>query len=144
MLAGAIVAGIWLRRASSRAVVRWLPLRRQIMVAAAALVGYWALVARWPMTPDLSLPGIVDRFLLGPTHVYKNGGYDPEGLFSTVTATVSALAGYWTLTWLRLRPRTAATARRLAFAGVGVAAAGLMWGMAFPVNKRLWTSSYVL
>src|SRR3954470_12449731 len=39
-------------------VVRYLPTRRQWQVAAAALLGYWLLVARWPMTPDLSLPGL--------------------------------------------------------------------------------------
>src|SRR4051812_42510228 len=45
-------------------VVRVLPLRKQLLVGAAALVGYWLLVSRWPITPQLSLPGIVDRFLL--------------------------------------------------------------------------------
>jgi predicted acyltransferase len=73
--------------------VRFVPVRRQVVIGGAALLGYWALVAHWPMVPDHSLPGMVDRFLLGPRHIYKNGGYDPEGLLSTIPATVSVLAG---------------------------------------------------
>ena len=44
------------------------------------LLGYWLLVSFGPMTPAHSIPGTIDRFLLGPKHVYKNGFYDPEGL----------------------------------------------------------------
>jgi predicted acyltransferase len=125
-------------------VVRYVPVRRQWLVGAAALIGYWLVVAQWPMTPAHSLPGIVDRFLLGARHVYKNGGNDPEGLASTVTATMSVLAGYWTVRWLRAGPLSGPRLRRLALAGLGIAVAGQLWGLAFPINKRLWTSSYVV
>src|SRR4051812_39231970 len=125
-------------------VVRYLPPKRQWQVGGAVLLGYWLLVSHWPITPELSLPGLVDRFLLGATHVYKNGGYDPEGLASTVTATVSVLAGYWTVRWLRSDSITADRLRRLAAAGAACMVAGELWSLAFPINKRLWTSSYVV
>src|SRR3954471_13384620 len=95
-------------------VVRFLPLRRQLLVAAVGLLGYWILVAHWPITPDLSLPGMVDRFLLGGRHVYKNGGYAHEDLATTIPATVSVLFGYWAVRWLRSGPPSGARLRRLA------------------------------
>jgi len=57
---------------------------------------------------------------------------------------VSVLAGYWTVRWLRSGPSTGPRLRRLALAGLGLAVTGELWGLVFPINKRLWTSSYVV
>ena len=125
-------------------VVMFLPERRQWQVGALVLLGYAAVVGLWPIRDDFSLPGVIDRSLLGQAHVYKNGGYDPEGLLSTLTATVSVLAGFWAVTWLRRQSVGVLAARRLAIAGLALVVAGQAWGLVFPINKRLWTSSFVV
>lgn len=124
-------------------VVRHLSARRQVQVAIWVLLLYWAALSLLPMRPDLSLPGLVDRAVMGTAHMYRPG-YDPQGLLATVPAIVSVLAGYWAVRWLRAQPRCTATALRLVAAGLAALAAGEAWGLVFPINKRLWTSSFVL
>ena len=133
-------------------VVLRLPPRRQYLVGGAILLGYWAAIALVPvpgvgaaaMTPAHSLPGWLDATLLGRSHLYGHGAYDPEGLLSTLPALVTVLLGYWSGEWLRRSGRGTRTATRLLVAGAVLAAAGVAWGTVFPVNKRLWTSSFVL
>jgi predicted acyltransferase len=125
--------------------------RTQVTLAVAVLLAYWAALAWVPvpghgapaLLPDANLPGWIDRALLGPRHVYGNGFYDPEGLASTLPATVSVLAGFWAMTFLRRGARRDA-ARLLTAAGAAAAVLGLAWGLVLPINKRLWTSSFVL
>jgi predicted acyltransferase len=124
---------------------------KQARVAAVILLGYWAVSvlpvpghSAFQMTPAVSVPGHLDRVLLGPTHIYKNTTYDPEGLLATLPAMVSVLAGWWAGCWLRRQDVSARTARGLGSVGLLCIGAGLAWGAAFPVNKRLWTSSFVV
>ena len=81
-------------------------------------------------------------------HMWSGGGgvYDPEGLLSTLPAISSALAGLLTGDFLRSereRGPQAATSVRLALGGGALVVAGLVWDLVFPINKPLWTSSYV-
>src|SRR5205085_404094 len=70
--------------------------RRQVVLAAGLLVGYWlVLTAGGPLTPAGNLAGAVDRAVLGARHLYNDGPYDPEGLLGTFPAVVSVLLGYW-------------------------------------------------
>jgi predicted acyltransferase len=88
----------------------------------------------------------VDLGLLGPAHLYRVEGipFDPEGLVSTLPAMATTMAGFFTGEFL-LRNRVGWTVlRRLALAGVGLAFPGLALCMFEPVNKQLWTVSYVL
>lgn len=126
--------------------------RAQHAFGAVVLLGSWALVALVPvpglgrpaLTPEHNLPGAVDAAVLGAGHLYKAGSYDPEGLFTTANAVVSVLAGYWTMRWLRRRPLSAATGRRLLAAGLAAMALAHVWDLALPINKRMWTGSFVL
>lgn len=126
--------------------------RTQRILAASVLVGYWLALAVVPvpgvghpaLTAAHNLPGVIDRAVFGATHVYGNGGYDPEGLLSTLPAAVTVLAGIWIGQWLRGRQPTATVSRRLALWGAGAVAAGLAWSTFFPPNKRLWTSSFTV
>jgi predicted acyltransferase len=118
--------------------------RRQVVVGAALLAGYWAAVSALPMRPDHSLPGLIDVAVLGRGHVYLQGNYDPQGLLATLPSIVSVLAGYWAVRWLRPRQGDARVTPRLAAAGLACVAVGLLWGVWFPINKRMWTSSYVV
>ncbi|ACO32818.1 MULTISPECIES: heparan-alpha-glucosaminide N-acetyltransferase domain-containing protein [Acidobacterium] len=127
----------------------------QALLFTTALVGYWALM-RWVPVPGYGLPGRdipfldpnanlvawLDRLLL-PGRLYA-GTRDPEGLLSTIPAMGTLLLGMMTAGWLR----SAAAPRRklmLLLAAAGIAlTAGALWGLEFPINKRVWTSSYVL
>jgi predicted acyltransferase len=126
--------------------------RTQAIVAAGLLLGYWIVMTTVPVpgygAGDLSKAGnlaaYLDRTLLGPHLWQASRVYDPEGILSTAPAVATALIGVLTGHWLRRQPASGATAARLALAGVACAALGHVWGLWFPVNKALWTSSYVM
>src|SRR5205823_2966873 len=132
--------------------VLYTPRRAQLATGAALLVGYFALMTLVPvpghgagvLSPDGNLAGFIDRAVLGAKHVYGNGPYDPEGLLSTLPAIVTALIGFWTGDWIRQQRVTSAVTKRLTYTGLALAAAGVAWSPLFPINKKLWTSSYVL
>jgi predicted acyltransferase len=124
--------------------------RVQALACAGLLLGYWVVMA-WVPAPghaagDLSregnLPAYVDRALM-PGHLYK-ADYDPEGVLSTFPAIATTLIGV--LAGHRLRsPRTQAEkAAGLLIAGTVAVLAGWAWDALFPINKALWTSSFVV
>jgi predicted acyltransferase len=126
--------------------------RTQAALAAALLLGYWALLT-WvtvpgfgagDLGPEGNLAAWLDRQLLG-RHIWRAGRvYDPEGVLSTLPAIATTLMGVLTGHWLRsARPDRVKTAGMLAAGVVGVAL-GMAWGLVFPINKSLWTSSYAL
>ena len=133
-------------------VVLYAPHKAQLAIGGALLVGYFALMTLVPvpghgagvLTPDGNLAGYIDRALLGARHVYGNGPYDPEGLLSTLPAVVSALIGVWAGDWVRRQRVGTHVTKRLATVGLALAVAGAAWAPLFPINKKLWTSSYVL
>lgn len=109
--------------------------------AAALLAGYWALLGTGPLDPQSNLAARMDRAVFG-VHTWKPD-FDPEGLLSTLPAIATVLLG--TLAGEALRragPRRAAP--RLVIAGAAATVLGLAWGLLFPINKTLWTSSYAL
>jgi len=136
---------------ASLAVLHLRP-RTQLAVCAAILVGYWLTLTRVPvpghgagvLTPHGNLTGYIDRRVLGRSHLYADGPYDPEGLLSTLPATVTVVIGYWAGRFLRRAPVSSATSRRLAWSGVGFVVAGELSQLLLPINKRIWTSSFVL
>ena len=79
-------------------------------------------------------------------HAFVKGprGYDPEGLLSTLPAIAQGLIGVAAGEWLKARGREPRAVGALALAGAVLAALGLVWSLAFPVIKDLWSSSYVL
>jgi predicted acyltransferase len=133
-------------------VVLLLPRWGQVLVAVALLFGYWVAftavdvpgTAPGVLRPDSNLASHVDTALLGTRHVYNDGVIDPEGVVSSIPAVVSVLLGVWAGAWLRARPPAFATGLALALAGAVLLGGGLAWGSRFPINKQLWTSSYVL
>jgi len=131
----------------------WLGTRGRAMVAAALLLGYWALLTLVPvpggaagvLEPGRDLGAWLDRAVFGTDHLWsQTRTWDPEGLLGTLPAVASILLGLLVGDWLRGRARTASTSARLAAAGALATAAGLLWGLVFPINKPLWTSSYAL
>jgi predicted acyltransferase len=116
--------------------------RRTVLIAIAAiLLGYWAVLSLGPLEPPAgTIAARVDRALISEPHLWKQSRtWDPEGPLSTIPAVATALLGIVCAPWVRMR-----NVKMLTIAGGGAAIAGLLWGMVFPINKNLWTSSYVL
>jgi predicted acyltransferase len=117
---------------------------------AVALVGYWFLMTQVPppggVAGDLSAEGNLgawlDRTLLGG-HLWRED-WDPEGLLSTLPAIATTLLGVLAGVVLRQVSSPRVIVRRLAGWGLAGVLAGLAWHTLFPINKALWTSSYVL
>jgi predicted acyltransferase len=136
------------------AVYLFVPKRAQPWLGAALLLGYWAVMTRVPvpghgagdlLTRDGSLAAYLDRTIIGAGHLWAQAKtWDPEGILSTVPATVTVLLGIFAGRWLRADRPPAERATVLFFAGNALMAAGLAWNAVFPINKNLWTSSYVL
>jgi predicted acyltransferase len=133
--------------------VSFLRFRWVLMLCPALLLGYWALLT---LFGDTSITGNVvvrfDLWLLGPDHLYHGEGlpFDPEGLLSTLPALVNTLAGYMAARHLYPRaivPGATTLAPRLlvriGVTGIGLILLGLAWNHWLPINKKLWTPSYV-
>ncbi len=124
--------------------------RVRIAVTAGILLGYWALLALVPapghVAGDFSAAGnlasYVDRALLRG-HMWR-ATFDPEGVLSTLPAIATALLGTMAGEWIRSGHARVQIAAGLVTAGAAGVVAGEIWGTAFPINKNLWTSSYVV
>ncbi len=122
--------------------------RHQIMgVCAVLLLGYWGILSAFG---DLTLAGNagqkLDLFLFGENHLYHGEGvaFDPEGLLSTMPSIVTFLIGYLVGGFIGKTKDTSKIINLLSFIGFALVFCGLIWNFAFPINKKLWTSSYVL
>ncbi len=123
-------------------------LRWSIVIA--LLFGYWALIKLYPvpgcgagvLTMDCSLEGYVDRALMY-NHLWVAHRFDPEGLVSTIPAIATCLFGVFTGEWIRGKSGERMI-RGLLIAAVFGLGLGKVWNIWFPINKNLWTSSYVL
>ena len=128
-------------------VIHYLGERGALVFSAAALPGHWLLLA---MFGDYSLHGNaavkLDLWVFGASHLYQGEGipFDPEGLLGTMPATVNVIAGYFAGRLLRDRGASERSLGILFGAGAGLAVAALCWSNYLPVNKKLWTGSYVL
>lgn len=133
-------------------------LRQQLLIVAALLCGYWALMTLVPV-PDTGVPGRfvldkpdqllsawLDRTVLGVDHLWSGAKtWDPEGLLSTLPAIATMICGTFAGRWIAEQQRPL-TERLAAMFAVGALAMmlGLMWHWVFPINKNIWTSSYVV
>ncbi len=125
--------------------------RGQLIWFAGLLVGYWAALKFVPvpgfgagdLEPGHTLTDFIDRLLI-PGQLYQ-GDRDPEGLFATIPAIATALAGTLTGQFLRNDKFTGYT-KTAAMVLVGIVCLGLaqLWNLNFPINKNLWSSSFVL
>ncbi|MDJ0839277.1 MAG: heparan-alpha-glucosaminide N-acetyltransferase domain-containing protein [Acidobacteriota bacterium] len=127
----------------------WLNRRALWWVMGGTLIGYWILLAAFggsdPYALETNLVRTIDLAVLGEAHLWRGTGiaFDPEGLLSTLPAVVSVLFGYQTGASITGRDRLEVL-RPLFYWGFGSVAVGWVWGLVFPVNKALWTSSYVV
>jgi predicted acyltransferase len=123
----------------------------QALVAAGLLVLDWLLMTRVSvpggppnLEPDTNFAAWVDRLFLSGHMWSVTRTWDPEGVVSTLPAIATTLLGCLAGAWLRGSAAPARKAIGLLLAGLVLLAAGEAWSWSFPVNKSLWTSSFVL
>ena len=126
--------------------------RTQAITTAALLLGYWGAMmlvpvpgyGRGDLEPEGNLAAWLDRALLGPHVLRLTRVYDPEGILSTLPAVATTLLGVLTGRWLKSDRAPVVITAGMVLAGVVGGVLGVVWDNVFPVNKALWTSSYVL
>lgn len=129
-----------------------------IAIIAAILIVYWAVLSFVPV-PGYgagalgkvgNLPAYIDRIIFTPQHMWPLGAeswrgpvvYDPEGILSSLPATANILIGVLVAGFWRTRPNNRMIL--LALAGVGMIVFAALLDSVFPINKKLWTSTFVL
>lgn len=130
----------------------FLDRRALAALTVALLLGYWALMSWVPvpgfgagdLSPDGNLAAWLDRTLMDGHLWSQSRTWDPEGLLGSLPAVATCLLGVFTGMGLRAASDRSRTTRTMLVAGIALIAAGWLWGFAFPINKNLWTSSYVL
>jgi predicted acyltransferase len=133
-------------------------LKQQVIIVATLLFGYWFLMTLVPVPGEgtigalllheksRNLAAYLDRAILGTNHTWVGSvTFDPEGPLSTIPAIGTAMLGVIAGRWIAMsdRPLIERIAGLFA-AGALVMMLGTMWNWVFPINKNLWTSSYVL
>lgn len=135
-------------------IVHFLKPRAAFITGCVLLVLYWIILETFG---DLTLEGNavlpVDVWLVGEAHMYKgyfsevlqkNIAFDPEGLLSTIPAITSVIFGFLAGNYIRKEGSSFSSIAHLFFAGLLLIFGGLCWDMVFPINKPIWSSSYVL
>jgi predicted acyltransferase len=128
--------------------------KKLTVISAALLFIYWLLMTLVPVPGCVAASlddracnpaAYLDRLFLTEAHMWKQSKvFDPEGILSTMPAVVTTISGILAGLWLKKdRPEYEKAAGLLSF-GVALTALGWCWGFFFPINKSLWTSSYVV
>jgi len=124
--------------------------RATVILCVILLFAYWAaLYLLGDPAQPLSMQGnagfYFDRWLMGEPHMYHGEGvaFDPEGWLSTVPAISNVVAGYLAGKWIQKKNDYEGVTRLLLW-GFGLMVCGYFWDLLFPINKKLWTSSFVV
>jgi len=132
-------------------------LKQQVLIVVTLLYGYWFAMTLVPVpgadggiganlltAPSRTLAAWTDRLFLEGHLWSQSKTWDPEGVLSTLPAIATAMLGVMAGRWLGTARPLAERLSGLFAAGALAMVAGLMWHWSFPINKSLWTSSYVL
>ncbi|WP_153798258.1 acyltransferase family protein [Foetidibacter luteolus] len=125
--------------------------RMAYVISAVILLLYWVLCFTLGSSADpYSITGYfgtaIDIKILGEPHMYHGEGmaFDPEGITSTLPAIVQVVAGYFAGRYIQQNGKSWQMVSHLFIAGCILVFAGFCWDLSFPINKKIWTSSYVL
>lgn len=131
-------------------IVHFFKVRGAFVVSGIILLLYWFLcVAANPADP-FSIGGWfgtnIDKSILGSKHMYHGEGvaFDPEGLMSTFAAIVQVVLGYLAGNYILQKGKTAEMLNGLFVAGCVLVFTAFCWDTVFPINKKIWTSSYTI
>ena len=122
--------------------------KQLIAINVLILIGYWLvlLLVNNPFTLEGNLVGQLDNLIFGSSHLYQGFGiaFDPEGVLSCLPAITTIFAGYFTSIMLSEQPNDKERIKKLLLWSVVALIITALWQQWFPVNKALWTSTYVL
>ena len=125
--------------------------KASLIISLFFLFGYWIILNVFGDVADpYSMQGnagqALDKWLLGENHLYHGEGiaFDPEGLLSTMPAIANVIAGYTVGKFIQQKGNTYEGLSKLLMAGCLLLFAAYCWNVSFPINKKLWTSSFVL
>lgn len=129
-----------------------LNLRWQAVLAVSFLLVYWFIMAVIPvpgvgypnLEPGTNMAAFIDRLFLSGHMWSGTVTWDPEGMLSTLPALSTALLGVMLGHWMQAKHEPVIKAAWIFVAGNIALAIGWLWALAFPLNKNLWTSSYVV
>ena len=128
-------------------IIHFVKKRGLIICSAIILLTYWLLLYFFgDYTLQCNAVLKLDLFLFGDKHLYHGEGiaFDPEGLLSTLPAIVNVIVGYVTGRFIQLKGNSYETIAKMMVAGVLLLFVAMSWNMVLPINKKLWTSSFVL
>lgn len=138
-------------------IVYYLKPRTAWVISLLLLLIYWAICLLGNPADPYSIQGWIgnniDKAILGIPHLYKGEGipFDPEGLLSTIPAIVEVVLGYFVGSYIKNNSASAdnqdniyKTLTVLFVAGTALLLTGFCWDMVFPINKKIWTSSYTI
>lgn len=124
--------------------------KKLIFVSAFLLLAYWFLCFKLGGINPYNLEGFfgtkIDSIILGENHMYKGEGvaFEPEGIISSIAAIVQILIGYLIGILIINKDKSYRLLSHIFLTGVFLVAIGLFWNLAFPINKKIWTSSYTI
>jgi len=131
--------------------IHYLSTRAATITSIILLLGYWILLLVFgnhdqPFSMLGNAGLYLDKFLLGDNHLYHGEGipFDPEGWLGTLPAIVNVFIGYMAGRFIQQKGKGYETISRLMLTGALLIFLALWWNMVFPINKKLWTSSFVL
>ncbi len=127
--------------------IHYLSKNAVILLSAVFLLGYWALMCwggDYTMLGNLQIH--IDKLMIGENHMYKGEGvpFDPEGFLSTFPSVVNVVIGYFAGVLLRDKGKEYEAITKILLAGAVLIAVAYFWNYEFPINKKLWTSSFTL
>ncbi|HLF44998.1 MAG TPA: heparan-alpha-glucosaminide N-acetyltransferase domain-containing protein [Chitinophagaceae bacterium] len=131
-------------------IIYYLKPRKAFVAAMILLLAYWMLSYIGNPTDPYSLYGwfgtAVDKKILGVAHMYKGEGlvFDPEGLMSSMSAIVQVIFGFIVGDYIQKKGKSFEMVTGLFVAAVAMLVTGYCWDMVFPINKKIWTSSYTV
>ena len=132
-------------------IIHYLNTRMVIVVSVLLLAGYWVLLLLFgDSAQPYSMLGnagmYLDKVLMANGHIYHGEGipFDPEGWLSTLPAIVNVIIGFYAGKFIQTNGKNYETIAKLLLAGVALIFIALWWNMVFPINKKLWSSPFVL
>lgn len=132
-------------------IIHFLGKRAAIIISVIILIAYWFLLMGFGIPGrELTMTGNavlrLDKWVMGDAHLYHGEGipFDPEGILSTLPAIVNVIAGYLAGDYLQRKGKTYETISQFFVVGSFLVILALFWNISFPINKKIWTSSFVL
>jgi predicted acyltransferase len=131
--------------------LHYLTPKKVVTASVFLLLAYWVILLLFgDHNQPYSMLGnagiYLDKFLMGPTHMYHGEGvaFDPEGWLSTMTSIVNVVIGFFAGKFIQKKGKGYETISKLMLTGALLIFIALWWNMVFPINKKLWSSPFVL